>query len=126
MGLLDLSFVFDWVDHLDGMLRLFTNVERGTHHNRAIKRGTVAISVPRAEGKSGAEIEAYLAKHGVKIYGRLLSDKAIHFTVGNQQADWARRLVNEVGSAGGARAWSDWTPEERKHTQRKKHERLRT
>ncbi|HEY76219.1 MAG TPA: hypothetical protein G4O00_08570 [Thermoflexia bacterium] len=53
--------------------------------------------VPRNCGWSGYEIERFLRRYGVKIWGRDVSDQYISFRVKIEQANWAEYLLWRKG-----------------------------
>jgi len=53
--------------------------------------------VPEASGWTGAQIEALLKKHGVKIKGRGIALGDIFFSVNLDQAEWAEYVMLRAG-----------------------------
>ena len=100
----DILDIFNVIDRAEGWLAALTNVERGTHHKRAVKRGMTQISVSRDEA-TGQEIEDYLKKYHVPVHGKRLPSKEVIILVPSQQADMAKALLKVRGTP---KEWPTW------------------
>lgn len=49
------------------------------------------------DGWSGKEIQRYLQKHGIRVWGMFFVGKDLTFTVKEQQSRWAHYLLRKAG-----------------------------
>jgi hypothetical protein len=80
-ALLDLLAHLDWFERLDEYLRS----ARGVRSWR--------FCVPRDCGWSGHQIEKFLRRYGIRIWGRNFSREHLFFRVKLRQANWAEYLL---------------------------------
>jgi hypothetical protein len=100
----------DLVDPIEGFLSTFRYADWNGAYRRAGIFGVVSeffaslaaincwtIWVQRHAGWDGAEIEALLMRHGVRIWGRGFIGERIYFRVKKRQARWAEYLLLRRG-----------------------------
>ena len=83
--LLAFGAVFDWISPLWAYIQ---DVLNGPSHT---------FLVPHDAGWSGREIERLLRQHGVHVWGLMIVDGLIMFTVRQAQARWAQYLLQRAG-----------------------------
>lgn len=122
--LLDVLDFFNIIDRLEGILARF---EHADWEGAAKKSGGLGIvgeaarsaaganawtfHVPRECGWAGSEIEAYLKKYGVVIWGRRATGSELHFSVKERQANWAEYLLLRRGIPLNGRTFNENNPE---------------
>lgn len=106
-ALLDVFDMLNVIDRVSGFLAGAINFERGTHHKRMKHRGLHTIHIARETGDSGQEIEDYLKSYHIPIHGRRITSKEIIFSVPDQQAEWAKYLLDTKGTSQQPTRWAD-------------------
>ncbi len=109
-NLLELFATFDLLDRLDEIFSTFRYADWRGAYDRAGIVGVVneffaslaainswTIFVSRRAGWSGEEIEAFLRRYGVRIWGRGFSGAHFSFRVKRRQARWAEYLLTRRG-----------------------------
>ncbi len=108
--LLELLATFDVLDRLDEILSTFRYADWRGAYDRAGISGVVrefwaslaawncwTIFVHRRAGWSGVELEQFLRRYGVRIWGRGFSGDHFCFRVKQRQARWAEYLLLRRG-----------------------------
>lgn len=117
---LDFLDIFNFIDRLEGVLSRFGNADwRGAAH-RSGGAGVLAefgrsvaganawtFHVSRTCGWTGADIESYLEKYGVIVWGRRVTSDQLHFSVKERQANWAEYLLMRRGIPLEGRTYND-------------------
>lgn len=83
--LLAFGAAFDWISPLWAYIQDFLN---GPSHT---------FLVPHNAGWSGREIEQLLKRHGVQVWGQMVVNGMIMFTVRQAQAQWTQYLLQRAG-----------------------------
>jgi len=85
MNILDILDGFNVICRLDGLA------------GRVRKGGGRHFEIDRRCGMTGAEIERYLRRYAVRVFGRGFGDGTLYFSVGPKQARWAEYLLHRHG-----------------------------
>lgn len=108
--LMDLLDAFNWFDRLEGV---FSRIVHADYQKAGRKSGAggVAVELGRAIvgdnawtfrvsrdcDWSGADIERFLGKYGIVIWGRRITSDQLIFSVKERQANWAEYLLMRRG-----------------------------
>jgi hypothetical protein len=109
-NLLELIAHLNWIDRLDGVVSTFTNADWTSAYERDGVTGVIdeflkcvsgrnswRLYVSRDCGWTGVEIERFLFRYGVKIWGRGFTRDCLFFTVKRRQTNWAEYLLQRRG-----------------------------
>jgi hypothetical protein len=83
--LLKLGMVFDWIRPVAALVQ---NLVNGPSH---------VFAIPEQAGWSGADIERLLARYGISIWGRMVINGCLVFSVRQAQARWAEYVLQRAG-----------------------------
>lgn len=122
--LLDFLDLFNVIDRLEGF---FARFEHADWRGAAEKSGGFGVlgeaarsasganawsfHVPRDCGWTGSEIETYLNKYGIIVWGRRATGSELHFSVKERQANWAEYLLLRRGIPLNGKTFNDHNPE---------------
>jgi hypothetical protein len=81
----DTLALLDWIDLLDGLVGDLTHP------------GCARIAFTRHAGWSGGQVEDYLGRYHVKIWGRWFSKDTLSLSVKKEQKQWAEYLLLRAG-----------------------------
>jgi len=83
--LLKLGMVFDWISPVAALVQ---NVVNGPSH---------VFAIPEQAGWRGADIERLLARYGISLWGRMVINGCLVFSVRQAQARWAEYVLQRAG-----------------------------
>lgn len=120
---LDLLDMFNLIDRLEGFLARFAYADWGGASKRSGGAGVVSelgktalgsnawtFRVPINCGWTGSDIEHYLRKYGIVVWGRRVTSEHLHFSVKERQANWAEYLLSRRGIPLSGRTYNDLNP----------------
>jgi len=109
-GLLTLLDALNWIDRVTGMISSFAHADwkgasrksgplgvLGEAGSTALGANTWTFRVSRDSSWSGADIERFLKRYGVIVWGRRVTGDHYIFTVKVRQANWAEYLLQRRG-----------------------------
>jgi hypothetical protein len=85
-GVTDLLDCFNWLDRVEGLVSALSN--GGSQWT---------FEIPRGCGWTGGDIETFLDRYGVDVWGRRVRSDALLFSVKRHQANWAEYLLRRRG-----------------------------
>ena len=122
--LLDFLDLFNLIDRLEGFFARFAHADWGGAAGRSNGAGLVSefgrtalganswtFRVPRDCEWTGTEIERYLRKYGIVVWGRRVTGNFLIFSVKERQANWAEYLLLRRGIPLNGRTFNDLNPE---------------
>jgi len=109
-GLLTILDAFNWIDRVTGMVSSFAHADWkgsarksgplgviGEAGSTALGMNTWSFSVCRDSEWSGTDIERFLKRYGIIVWGRRVTGDHYIFTVKGRQANWAEYLLQRRG-----------------------------
>lgn len=120
---LDFLDMFNLIDRLEGVLARFVYADWGGAAKRGGGTGLVTelgrsalgtnswtFHVPSDCEWTGSDIERYLKKYGIVVWGRRVDGKHLHFSVKERQANWAEYLMHRRGIPLSGRTFNELNP----------------
>lgn len=117
---LDFLDLFNLLDRVEGLLASFLHADWQGAANRSGGAGIAAefsrtalganswtFHVPNTTEWTGDDIERYLQKYGVVIWGRRVTGRHLIFSVKERQANWAEYLLMRRGIPLDGRTFND-------------------
>ena len=108
--LLDLVDAFNWIDRIEGIISSFAHADwkgatrksgplgvLGEAGSTVLGSNTWTFRVSRDSSWSGNNIEQFLRRYGVIVWGRRVTSDQYIFTVKGRQANWAEYLLQRRG-----------------------------
>jgi hypothetical protein len=94
---LDLLDAFNWIDRAQGVLMSLRHARPRRRARQRGEAGSWTFQIPRTAGWSGADIERFLNRYGIIVWGRRVTSQYLIFTVKRRQANWAEYLLLRRG-----------------------------
>lgn len=120
---LDFLDMFNFIDRLEGVFARFANADWSGATKQSGGAGIIAefgrsvagsnawtFHVSRDCGWTGADIEGYLRKYGIVVWGRRITGEHLHFSVKERQANWAEYLLSRRGIPLSGRTFNELNP----------------
>ena len=121
--LLDILDIFNVIDRLEGFLARFAHADWAGASERsggagmlsefgrtAVGSNSWTFRVPHNCGWTGTDIERYLNKYGIIVWGRRVTGNYLHFSVKERQANWAEYLMLRRGIPLVGRTFNELNP----------------